>query len=103
MKNGDQNKFGKWLKEARESAGMSLVGLSEMLKKDYKDGRLSLRELGEISEIDYTMLSKVEQGVRFLSDEKIICLARIFDINPNELISLKYKDKKAVSVNKLYK
>ena len=103
MKTGNKNKFGKWLKEARASAGLSLVGLSEVLKKDYGDGRLSLRELGEISKIDYTMLSKVEQGVRFLSDEKIVCLSRIFDVNPKDLISLKYKDKRTIAVNKLYR
>lgn len=95
------NKFGKWLKEARESAGVPLTELSEILQTDYKDGKLSLRDLGNISQIDYSMLDKVEQGVRFLSDEKIEILARIFDADPAELISLKNRGKEAHAARKI--
>ncbi len=67
--------------------------LSKILRKDYADGGLSLRELGGISEIDYTMLSKVERGERFLSDEKILRLARIFDEDHQRLIALQNQDR----------
>jgi len=97
------NTFGKWLKEARESAGVPLTDLSEIIQTDYKDGRLSLRELGNISQINYSMLDKVEQGVRFLSDEKIEIIARIFDADPAELISLKNQDKEKYAARRMGK
>ncbi|MBM4274773.1 MAG: ImmA/IrrE family metallo-endopeptidase [Deltaproteobacteria bacterium] len=98
-----ENKFGRWLREARESAGVPLTDLSEILQTDYKDGKLSLRDLANISQINFSMLDKVEQGKRFLSDEKIEILARIFDADSVELISLKNQDKEAHASRKMGK
>jgi Zn-dependent peptidase ImmA (M78 family) len=98
MKKGGVNRrFGEWLEGARRRAGISLSGLSELMK----EGGLSLRELGDVSEINYTMLHRVEQGERFLSDEKILRLARIFDEDPARLIALQRADKEAISAKKL--
>ncbi|MBU4231998.1 MAG: XRE family transcriptional regulator [Desulfobacterales bacterium] len=98
MKKGGVNRrFGEWLDGARRRAGISLSGLSELMK----EGELSLRELGDVSEINYTMLHRVEQGERFLSDEKILRLARIFDEDPDRLIALQRADKEAISAKKL--
>lgn len=74
--------------------------LSKILLEDYTGGRLSLRELGDISEIDYTMLHKVERGMRFLSHVKILRLARIFDEDPVKLIALQNQDKEELSAQK---
>ncbi|MFI5330086.1 MAG: ImmA/IrrE family metallo-endopeptidase [Desulfobaccales bacterium] len=49
------------------------------------------------------MLDKVEQGMRFLSDEKIEILARIFDADSAELISLKNQDKEAHAARRIGK
>jgi transcriptional regulator with XRE-family HTH domain len=103
MDKGGGNKFGAWLRKARESAGVPLTELTKILKTDYKDGRLSLRELGNISQINYSMLDKVEQGMRFLSDDKIETLARIFDADSAELISLKNRDKEAHAARRIGK
>lgn len=99
----DNIKFGKWLKGARESAGGCLRELSQKLQKDYESGKLSLRELGEVSQIDYTMLNKVERGSRFLSNAKIVHIARIFNIDPGELTSLQQSDRDKISAQKIAK
>ncbi len=83
MNKAKKNTFGNWLRDVRESAG------------------LSLRELSEISEIDHSMLNKVEHGDRFLSDEKIIRIAQIFKNDPEALISLKNNDKQLISAEKI--
>ncbi len=96
-KRGENRRFGVWLEAARMSAGISLNELSELMK----EGRLSLRELGDVSEINYSMIHRVEQGERFLSEEKILRLARIFDEDPSRLIALHRADKEVISAKKL--
>ena len=79
----ENNSFGKWLREAREKA------------------ELSVRDLGEISGIDHSMLNKVENGYRSLSDDYIMRIAQSFNSDPALLLSLRNNDKQLISLKRI--
>ncbi len=61
------NRFGAYIKKLRKNRNWTLAKLSAML------------------EIDSTNLSKIENGKRFLDDEKLLKLCEIFSLDIHEI------------------
>ena len=61
------NRFGAYIKKLRKNKNWTLAKLSAML------------------EIDSTNLSKIENGKRFLDDEKLLKLCEIFSLDIHEI------------------
>jgi transcriptional regulator with XRE-family HTH domain len=57
----------------------------EALRKLREERGLTLRSLGEKSDVDYRHLQKVELGKAGLSDERRIRVADALGVDPNEL------------------
>lgn len=62
----------------------------EILRKEKK---LSLRQLSQNCDIDYSDISKIEKGLRNIQISTIIELAKGLDIHPQELFNFKIEGK----------
>ena len=61
------------------------------VKELRKQKRLSQTELGEVLGLTHKSISTIESGVRGTTIEKLILLAKFFDVSTNYLLGLKDK------------
>lgn len=67
----------------------------DIIKCKRKEKQLFLREVSALTEIDQSIISKYEKGERIPSREHVIKLAKIYNIDENDLIIAWQSDKLA--------
>lgn len=79
---------------------MSTILTYKKIREERIKKGLTLRKVSSLLDIDVAILSKMERGERNLNKDIIVKLARIYKINPNELLISFLSDR---IVNELYK
>jgi len=70
-----------------------MLSIGEQIRKLREDQGLPLRKVAAELDIDQSILSKIERGVRTASKEQIIQIARIFNVDEKELLVNYLSDK----------
>lgn len=68
------NVVGKWVRLAREKAGIDQAELSAILSVEYQ------------IEIERSIISRIERGVRPVRDIELAAIAKALDVSPNYLL-----------------
>ncbi|MBH1959064.1 MAG: helix-turn-helix transcriptional regulator [Flavobacteriia bacterium] len=68
-----------------------LKGFGMRLQFLREEKQLSLRQLAQNCEIDYSDISKIEKGLRNIQLSTIVELAKGLDVHPQELFDFKSK------------
>ncbi|WP_294243654.1 helix-turn-helix transcriptional regulator [uncultured Chryseobacterium sp.] len=66
-----------------------LEHLGNQIKKLRKERGLSLRQLAQLCDIDYSDISKIEKGQRNIQISTLLELTRGLDIHPKDLFDFK--------------
>lgn len=72
---------------------MNVNSFGEMIRSLRKQRGTTLRVIAAATDIDSTLLSKIERGGRFPTDQQIVRLARYFNIPSEELRARAIADK----------
>ena len=70
-----------------------MQNIGELIRKLRKEKGLPLRKVAAFLDIDQAILSKIERGLRKLSNEQVIKLANFFDYNEKEMLICFLSDK----------
>lgn len=68
------------------------------LKKLREEKKLTLRELSEKVRIDFSALSRAENGKRNLNDNDILILTKFFNVSSDYLLGLTNQKSKTISI-----
>ncbi len=72
-----------------------MKSFSEIIKSKRKEHKLFLRQVSALMEIDQAIISKFERGERKPTKEQVLKFAKIYDLNPDDLVISWYSDKVA--------
>jgi transcriptional regulator with XRE-family HTH domain len=70
-----------------EGRGVAMSEFAELLKVSRKEKRISQRKLGDLAGIDFTYISKMENGTQGPPSEEVIRkIAEVLEMDPHKLI-----------------
>ncbi len=72
-----------------------MKSFSEIIKTKREEHKLFLRQVSALMEIDQAIISKFERGERKPTKEQVLKFAKIYDLNPDDLVISWYSDKVA--------
>lgn len=72
-----------------------MKSFSEIIKSKREENKLFLRQVSALMEIDQAIISKFERGERKPTKEQVLKFAKIYDLNPDDLVISWYSDKVA--------
>jgi transcriptional regulator with XRE-family HTH domain len=72
-----------------------MKSFSEIIKSKREEHKLFLRQVSALLEIDQAIISKFERGERKPTKEQVLKFAKIYDLNPDDLVISWYSDKVA--------
>ncbi len=72
-----------------------MKSFSEIIKSKREEHKLFLRQVSALMEIDQAIISKFERGERKPTKEQVLKFAKIYDLNPDDLVISWYSDKVA--------
>jgi transcriptional regulator with XRE-family HTH domain len=72
-----------------------MKSFSEIIKSKREENKLFLRQVSALMEIDQAIISKFERGERKPTKEQVLKFAKIYNLNPDDLVISWYSDKVA--------
>jgi transcriptional regulator with XRE-family HTH domain len=70
-----------------------LIAFGKRVQALREEKQLSLRQLAQNCEIDYSDISKIEKGLRNIQMSTILELSKGLNVSPQELFNFKINDK----------
>ncbi len=70
-----------------------LIGFGKRVQILREEKQLSLRQLAQNCEIDYSDIGKIEKGLRNIQMSTILELSKGLDVSPQELFNFKINEK----------
>lgn len=74
-----------------------------VLRELRRERKLSLRQLGELVNIDYSEISKMERGERGLNDQTLIAFADFFQVSTDYILGRTDKRPEAIKPKEIFK
>jgi len=72
-----------------------MKSFGEIIKSKREENNLFLRQVSALMEIDQAIISKFERGERKPTKEQVLKFAKVYKLNPDDLVVSWYSDKVA--------